>query len=197
MTPAPGDARIAMAKLGSALRDDLQRGITNIRLIELPPMLRLCRFTDSEYGPNDGLISPWWIAEDDFHRIVDARTASRAAHGNDKSLALSLGFLARMVLAIPQEWQSDGTAKSTTMNLLLRGDLKAPVSAFTGTARMQRETTPNGIELRWEGWSSVRQFFILAFSRRPPVGAGLADVTKVMTIGAPTYIKSTPLYQRP
>lgn len=192
----PFDDKSAIRTLGSAQRDELLSGIANPEFVQLASPLRLCRFTDSGHGPNEGLVSPWWIAEADFLKIIAARDRSRAAHNNDASRALSLGFLARWAVAIPQEWQRDGKGKPTAMNLLLRADLKGSLDAFVGRAREQRETSPNGITLKWSGWPSVTQYYIPAFSRKAPVNASLADVLKLLSVGAPTYIKSTPLYER-
>jgi hypothetical protein len=181
---------------GPAVREQLGKGIAAPTHTVIPPRTRLCRFTDVGYGPNEGLVSPWWIAESDFLKIVAAREHSREAHGGDKRRALSLGFLARWAVAIPQEWQGNGRSTPTTMDLLLRADVKVPLHAFRGRGRAQREVSPNGIDITWTGWASVTQYFIPQFSRLPNVGASLSDVMRVLEVGAPTHVKSTPLYRR-
>lgn len=189
--PAP------VSSLQELVRDDLRRGMRAPSPTRLTPPLRLCRFTDRRYGPNAGLVSPWWITETDFQKIVLARERSRAAHGGDKAIGLSLGFVARWAVAIPQEWQEDGKPSSaTTMDLLLRADLKAPVDAFVGRGCTQRETTANGIDMKWTGWPSITQLYIPALSRKRDPQPTLTDVLAIMTPGAPTYVVSRPLYVR-
>ena len=186
-----------LASLPEAVRDDLRKGIRDPVPVRLQPNLRLCRFTDRKYGPNAGLVSPWWITEADFNKIIAARERSRAAHGNDKAIGLSLGFMARWAVAIPQEWQNEGKPGApTTMDLLLRGDLKVPVVAFVGRGRTQEETTANGITMKWTGWPDITQLYIPALSRKAIPLPTLTDVLNIMHVGYPTYIVSRPLYKR-
>jgi hypothetical protein len=42
----------------------------------------------------------------------------------------------------------------------------------------------------------VTQYFIPQFSRLPNAGACLSDVMRALEVGAPTHVKSTPLYRR-
>src|SRR3954463_5964026 len=122
-----------MSSLQEPVRNDLRRGMRAPSPTRLTPPLRLCRFTDRRYGPSSGLVSPWWITETDFLKIVSAREHSRAVHGGNKAIGLSLGFVARWAVATPREWQEEGKPPAaTTMDLLLRADLKAPVDAFVG-----------------------------------------------------------------
>ena len=181
--------------LDDAVRAELQAGIVDPVPTVLHPPLRLCRFTDRKFGHTDGLVSPWWITENDFLKVVAARERSRQAHAGDKSRGLSLGFVARWAAAIPQEWQTAGKpGKPTTVDLLLRADLLVSVDAFVGRGRAQQETAPNGINLKWSGWPQITQLFIPAFSKRQKVPATAADVIATMAIGAPTYIVSRQLY---
>lgn len=184
-----------LAGLSEPMSDEVRSGIIDPVPVKLSPPLRLCRFTDRKYGPNDGLLSPWWITEGDFLKIVVARERSREAHGGDKQRGLSLGFMARWAVAVPQEWQSPGRpAKSTTMDLLLRGDLLTPLDAFVGRGKVQSETVPNGITMKWSGWPEITQLYIPAFSRKRTPPATLSDVLSVLAVGAPTDIVSRQLY---
>jgi len=186
-----------LKSLPSAVRDQLAAGIVDPDHVTLAPNLRLCRFTDRQYGPDQGLISPWWMTENDFNKIVAAREHSRRAHGGDKSRSLSMGFLARWAAAVPQEWQQDGgTSKSNTVDLLLRADLRVSVDAFVGRGRAQREQSPNGITVTWSGWPSITQLFIPAFSLKQQPPATLHDVLQMLSVGAPTYVTSHQLYAR-
>lgn len=186
----------SVQSLGTARLKDLKSGISNPTYMRLTPPLRLCRFTDRRYGSLNGVVSPWWIVESDFLKIIAARERSRAVHGGDKARALSLGFLARWAVAVPQEWQRDGGFKPTTMDLLLRADLRQPLDAFTGRARVQREISPNGIDITWSGWTEVTQFYFPALSRLAPSCATVRDALQLLSVGAPTYIKSSQLYGR-
>ena len=186
-----------LASLPNAVRDQLSAGIIDPEYVQLKPNLRLCRFTDRKYGPNNGLISPWWMTENDFLKIVDARERSRRAHNGDKSKSLSMGFLARQAAAVPQEWQqNDGSYTPTTVDLLLRADLRVPIDAFVGRGRAQREQSPNGITVTWAGWPGITQIFIPAFSRKLSPPATLHDVLQLLAVGAPTRIASHQLYVR-
>ena len=179
------------------MRDQLAAGVVGPEHVRLNPNLRLCRFTDRKHGPDNGLVSPWWMTENDFLKIVAAREQSRRAHNGDKSKSLSIGFLARWAAAVPQEWQQgDGPHSSTTVDLLLRADLRVPIDAFVGRGRAQREQSPNGITVTWSGWPEITQLFIPAFSRKQMPPASLHDVLQVLSVGAPTNVTSHQLYVR-
>ncbi len=174
-----------------ARRAELADGMMSPVPIELRAPLRLCRIVDRAKS-YDAAISPWWISEADLAKIIDARGASRAAHGGDKARGLSAGLLARSALGIPHVWPG---GPRTTMDLLLMGDVKpGVVRAYAGKGRQKRETAPNGIELIWSPWSSITQIYIPALSRHNDPEPTLATVETLMTLGAEKFFVSRQLY---
>ena len=187
----------SLSTLDPKLKNELLKGIRGPKPVQLVPPLRLFRFTDRSRGPDGGMVGPWWIAESDFMQVVAGRERSRQAHGGDVTRALSFGFMARWAIAVPQEWQEDGRpGHPTTVDLLVMGDLKAPVDAFVGRGKTQQEVTPNGIIMNWTGWPTITQIYIPALSRAQPKRPTFADVCTIMAPGAPKYIVSRPLYER-
>jgi hypothetical protein len=89
------------------------------------------------------------------------------------------------------------------MDLLLRADLRADVDAFVGRGKVQEETAPNGIVLKWSGWPTITQIYLPALSKKRVDDAGrrvpaaLSDVLAIMAVGAPTRVLSRQLYERP
>ena len=187
----------ALDDLPSGVIRELTKGIANPSPVKLRPPLRLYRFTDKARGPLGGMVGPWWITENDFRKILDARERSRKAHGGDTSAALSLGFLARWAVAVPQEWQEDGRPiVRTTMDMLVVGDLRRPVAAFVGRGGRQDEVAPNGITMHWSGWPTITQIYIPSLSRAQPATPTFADVDAIMAPGPATYFVSRQLYER-
>lgn len=85
----------------------------------------------------------WWIRRRDFQLIVD-----RAGRKG-----VDLGRKARWDLAVLQKWGS-------RMNVVVEARVSSRLWAWTGLAKPQQETTPNGKVIRMFGNPQIRQLFL-------------------------------------
>ncbi len=184
-----------LAALPKKVREDLTKGLSSATPTQLAPPLRLYRFTDSAKGIQ-GAVSPWWMLEEDYLRIVTASELSERRARETGNRGLSLGTFARIAVAIPQEWQNleEGTRTRTSVDLLLQASLRTPVEAYVGRGRKQREVSPNGIEVVWGAFSKVTQIYIPSFSQENTPRPSLQDIERVLALEAPRQVRSTPLY---
>jgi len=97
----------------------------------------------------------WWIRERDFDFILDR--ASRQG--------VDLGQQARRSLVVLQKW-------GNKMNVVTKARVSSRLWAWTGLAKPQQETTPNGKVIRLFGTPSIRQLFLYG------VTDGVSDMGK-------------------
>jgi len=109
----------------------------------------------STYHPRKGAVpmvdwvaSPWWIEEDQYHRINKKYLDGRS----DGFPFESLGFTMRHALAVQQGW--------SRVDVVVKAWLLQDINVFSGPGRCQFESLPNGMTVEWRGWPLVRQIYI-------------------------------------
>jgi hypothetical protein len=192
MTSNP--SRDALGSLPARARENLLDGICNPCESSLTTGTIIVRFANSSRWPDRWTASPWWVREIDFRRIEAARGRSLRIHDGDPTRALTMGFLGKQALAVPQQWRPDGPPN--LMDVVVRAEVLKELPCFVGQARVQREVAPNGFRLTWGGWPAVEQIFIPHFAQHPDplIGPWRKPEEPVLRVLQSTLVSSQQLY---
>jgi hypothetical protein len=117
----------------------------------------------------------WWIRQRDFQLILTRATGS----------GVDLGQKARWDLAVLQKWGSN-------MNVVVEARVSGKLWAWTGLAKPQQETTPNGKVIRLFGNPLIRQLFLYGVTDR--AGLLTARGREALAVTGAQVIDSTPFY---
>jgi len=85
----------------------------------------------------------WWIRQRDFELILNRAFQT----------GVNLGQAARWDLAVLPKWGS-------RMNVVIEARISQRLWAWTGPAKLQMETSPNGKVIRLLGCSQIRQLYL-------------------------------------
>jgi hypothetical protein len=117
----------------------------------------------------------WWIRQTDFELIVERATRR----------GVDLGQKARWDLAVLQKWGSK-------MNVVVEARVASRLWAWTGLAKPQQETTPNGKIIRLFGNPQIRQLFLYDVIDRS--GMLTPRGREGLAVTGAKIISSTPFY---
>lgn len=123
-------------------------GMWAIQKIHLRPGQFYYRFVDADATPpHRWCEGAWWVDYENFRRIVSL------AQAGDQSL----GYAARLVLALPYSFRS---GQSNAVNGVVRALLAHPVDALAGRGRMVEDRAASAQNMKWRPPADVMQLYI-------------------------------------